>query len=132
MYVVETEDKVSNLVNVTPNQDFVDEADNNNTEVLETHLLQGYYVESTEAPSYLMRFSGNFSPSQFGIESMVNLDDLDKQSIPVLERSVIDHIYFSTESTTDYCNIKDMPSWFRIDSNHLDDYEVTNLGSICP
>ena len=131
IYIVETKDKVTSLINVTPDTDFVDDATNDTT-VLNNHLTNSFYAESDKAPSFLMRFSGNFSNSTYGIESMVNLEDLNAQGISLKNRSVIDYIYFGNKSTTDYCNVDNMPSWFRIDSGHIEQYEVDLLGkSLC-
>ncbi|MBN1502427.1 hypothetical protein JW930_02705 [Candidatus Woesearchaeota archaeon] len=126
LYAVGTEDKVTNLINITPNSDFIDDA-TNDTAVLNEHLLNSYYINSTDAPSFLMRFTGNLSPSPYGIESMVNLEDLDAQGIPLLARSVVDYIYFGNATTTDKCNVTDMPDWFRIDDSSIDTYEVDRL-----
>ncbi|MBN2368320.1 hypothetical protein JXC34_04835 [Candidatus Woesearchaeota archaeon] len=125
LYTVGTEDRVTNLINQTPDLDFV--GSGNDTAVLNMHLNNSYYAESTDAPSFLMRFTGNFSASPYGIESMINLEKLSAQSIPIKSRSVIDYIYFGSGGTTDYCTVQDMPTWFRIDSGNLAFYEVTGL-----
>ena len=129
LYIVGTEDKVTNLINITPNLDFVNETNNNDTTVLKDHLSNSYYVNVSIAPSFLMRFTGDLSASPYGIESMVNLEDLNAQNIPILARSLIDYIYFGSQVTTNYCNVSEVPEWFRIDNsnNHLEFYEVENL-----
>lgn len=128
LYIIGTHDKVTNLINVTPSTEFIGAG--NDTTVLNTHLLNSFYINSTKAPSFLMRFSGNLSPSPYGIESMVNFDDLDLQNILPLQRSVIDYIYFGNASTTDYCNITGtppLPDWFRIDNSSISFYGIDAL-----
>jgi hypothetical protein len=126
IYIVETRDKVTNIINKSDTLDFVNDT-NNDTTALETHLLLSHYIESTSAPSYLMRITGNLSPSPYGIESLVNLEALDTQGIAIEKKSLVDYIYFSNQTTNDFCNVTDMPSWFRIDDNHLVVYEIDKL-----
>ena len=126
VYTVETADKVTVLINQTPDTDFVNDGTNDTT-VLENHISNSYYIESTTAPSFLMRFTGNLSASEFGIESIVNPVDLSAQSIPIKQRSLVDHVYFGNETTTDFCNVQNMPTWFRIDNANDDTYEVDIL-----
>ncbi len=134
LYTIHTYDRVTNLVNKTPYTSYI--GPNNDTTNLEQHYIESYYVESSNAPSFLMRFSDNLSSSPFGIESMVNVEKLYAQD-PLLyeERSVIDYIYFNNNIITwdEYCNFTDMSDdvrpWFRIDDtdNHLDDYGLADL-----
>lgn len=126
IYIINTEDKITNLINITPNLDFVNDADNDTT-ILTSHLMNSFYVASNLSPSFLMRFVGNLSSSENGIESMVDLEYLNSQSLPIYDRSLIDYIYFGNSSTNDYCNVTGMPSWFRIDDDHIDFYEVDRL-----
>ena len=136
LYTVETADKVTNLVNITPNMTFVDS--NNDTDVLEENLLKSYYINNTAAPSFLMRFEGDFSPSPYGIESMVNVEELFEQGLFVKNRSVIDYLYFGNSSSTgigkDYCDYTkidtDVRELFRIErvpDDHLIIYGVKDL-----
>lgn len=136
LYTVETADKVTNLINITPNMTFVDS--NNDTGVLEEHLLKSYYINNIDAPSFLMRFEGDFSASPFGIESMVNVEELFEQGLFVKNRSVIDYLYFGNSSSTgvgkDYCDFTDLDidvrELFRLErvpDDHLVIYGVKNL-----
>jgi len=124
LYTIGTQDKVTTLINVSDETDYVV---GGNADNLEEHLLNSFYVPSSTGPSFLMRFEGNLSDSVYGIESMVNLAKLDSQGIPIYERSVIDYVYFGVQSTSDYCNVTDMPDWFRIDDSHEVYYEVDTL-----
>jgi len=129
VYIVGTSDRLTNLINRTPDTDFVD--DTNDTTILNTHLMNSYYLNTTDSPSYLMRFEGNFSDSKYGIESMVNLEEL-QGIIGKKDKSVIDHIYFSNKTTSgDKCNITGplgiLPGWFRIDPGNVNTYEIDVL-----
>jgi hypothetical protein len=133
IYTIGTEDKVTNLINTTPNSDFVNDG-TKDASVLSNHLTNSYYFASNKSPSFLMRFSGNFSGSQNGIESMINLEKLAAQGIGYKPKPIIDYIYFGNITTAfDLCNVSSMPSWFRIDTDHEEDYEIDLLNSTtCP
>ncbi|MBU3942271.1 MAG: hypothetical protein KKF74_05140, partial [Nanoarchaeota archaeon] len=66
------------------------------------------------------------SDSPYGIESLVNLEEFQAQEVPIRDRSVVDYIYFGDQTTTNY-NIQDMPSWFKLDKEHLATYECEGL-----
>jgi hypothetical protein len=133
LYTVETEDKMTNVINMTPDLDFVNDS-TRNSGVLNTHFLNSYYVNSPTAPSFVMRFSGNLSASPFGIESMVDVSKYYSQFGYYKARSVIDYIYFGNQTPTIYCNVTGMSSLFRIDDsdNHLTLYEINLLNkTVC-
>ncbi len=129
LYVAATSDRMSNTINITPDFDFVNDSTGTAAN-LNTHILQSFYINSTKAPSFLMRYSGNFSNSTYGIESMVNLDDYFAQFGYFKARSVIDYIYFGNQTflpNSNYCDVTGVPSWFRIDGDHITLYEVDKL-----
>lgn len=129
IYIMETFGQVPNTITRTNVTDFVSGSD---ISELKVHLHDSMYVESDAAPSYWMRLEGNFNPSPYGIESMVNLEKLSAQGLPVVEKSVIDHIYFSAADPARYI-VSGMPAWFRLDNltmestTRLDYYEVEGL-----
>ena len=129
-YIIFSYGLLSNIITKTNITDFVDDATNDTTN-LQMHLNNSYYVESPDAPSFLMRLSGNFSSSPYGIESLVNLNEFIEQGIPVNTRSSVDYIYFSDiEHTAN--RIKGMSdtgkwSWFRLDTGSLARYECQDL-----
>jgi len=87
------------------------------------HTLGSYYATHNDAPSFLMRFENNLSASPYGIESMVNLPELQSQGLDIYEKCVLDYIYWSGSSPTSY-QVNKMPLWFRIDSSHITKYQV--------
>lgn len=128
LYTVGTSDKVTVLINRTSEYDFVNDVTNDTTNLL-NHIYTSTYINSTSSPSFLMRFSGNLTASEFGIESIVDPLKLSLQDISILDRSLVDYIYFGNKTTIDLCNFQNMPIWFRIDNNHDEIYELDILNS---
>jgi len=126
LYTLESNGLYLQKIEKTPYTDFVDEATNDTTDLIE-HAEGNYYINSTIAPSFLMRFEGNLSNSSFGIESLVYAEEL----IPINlyeEKSIVDHIYWS-DSDPEAFRIKNTNAWFRLDneSGRLEMYEVDYL-----
>lgn len=132
LYTVGTLDIITVLVNQTPDIDFVNDV-TNDTSVLMNHIQNNFYTNNSLAPSFLMRFTGNLSGSPYGIESMVNPEDMSAQIGSYKQRSLIDYIYFGNQTTTDYCNFQNISNWFRLDDQHLELYEVDDFSKTsCP
>lgn len=93
---------------------------------LTQHLNNFYYVNTSLSPSFIQRLEGNMSAHPYGIESLVNLNKLSATGVPILDKSVVDYIYFSTANPTAHA-ISGMPSWFKLDTPHLSIYSVENL-----
>ncbi|MFH2020347.1 MAG: hypothetical protein ABIJ34_02970 [archaeon] len=129
LYTIGSGDKMTVLINETPSTDFVDDVTNDTTTLI-SHITRTYYISSNTAPSWLMRFTGNLSPSEYGIESLVDISYLSSQGRPIEARSIVDYIYFANETTTDYCTVQNMPEWFRIDDDHLEVYEIDRLTKV--
>jgi hypothetical protein len=125
LYTVTSAGKFANKIEKTNVTGFSD------TDDLILHANNSWYIESSKAPNFLMRFSNNLSSSAYGIESIVNVDDL-QLAVPELYRSgasCVDYIYFGNYSISN-CRVnetKDIISWFRLDdadSYHLNLYEA--------
>ena len=123
LYVVKSQGRVTNPIVRSPITDFVDGGDVTN---LLIHLNNSYYVKSNTSPNYLMRLQGILTNSSTGIESLVNVQKFKDQGLTAKDRSAVDYIYFGTQSTTNY-RINQTPTWFKLDSNHLEIYEVQDL-----
>jgi len=123
LYVVETNGLVTNKINKTIYEGFVNGADVSN---LSSHVENLYYKASDTAPSFLDRLEGINSANANGIESLVYLPRLSSQGITLKQKSVVDYIYFSSDNPLSN-QIQGMPSWFRLDVEHHDDYEVAGL-----
>lgn len=131
VYAVKTNGKLLNTINKTPYTSFVS---GNDTSNLQVHTTNSYYLAWSTAPDFIMRLEGDLSASPYGIESIINLQELIDQGESVSSRSAVDHIYWSNKSVASY-SITGMPSWFMIDNennpsegmNHLELYEVDEL-----
>lgn len=124
VYIVYTNGQIIRSINNTPYEgDYVSGVDTTN---LKEHINQLSYTNST-GPSYLMRLEGDLGSSPAGIESIVRLPDLQSQGLPVYERSSIDYIYFDNTTPTIYIINNTFEDWFRLDTNHLDKYQVAAI-----
>jgi len=113
-------------------------------EMLERHNHTTYFFASEYAPSFLMRYAGNFSSSPYGIFSFVDLEYLKDQGCKRISynKSSVDYIYFNWWfNASKYtfknkfcqdiplyesiCNVQNLPDWFRI---LLYDGPVEDLG----
>jgi len=122
LYYINTNSLVFGNISKTPFTDFVEGGDVSN---LLAHLEGNYYLASPDGPSFLDRLKGINAPNVNGIESLVNLDELVSRGISVEEKSIIDYEYFSANNPA-FCSIQEsgMPSWFRLNTERVGDYEV--------
>jgi hypothetical protein len=138
LYSVSTYGRMPNAIRISPYiNNFV--GANKNTTGLLAHINSSYYIANPLAPSYLMRLEGNFSSSPFGIESLVNVEEIVRQGFTMgvdfsSSKSVVDYIFFTNISNevnhtfykTQACYIQNISfnsssvfyPWFRIDLNH--------------
>ncbi len=123
LYLINSQGRITNTIRQTIYNDFVS---GSNVDNLIGHTNESYYISRNSSPSFLMRFQGNFSPSENGIESLVNVQEFIDQGISSNDKSIVDYIYFSNITSTDY-RINNTPSWFKIDEDHLKVYEVEDL-----
>jgi len=124
LFLINTQGKVSRKINKTIYEgNYVEGSDVTN---LTYHLEEGYYAANPNAPSFIKRLEGKVEGDENGIESFVYIPDLSQQGIPIKEKSLIDYVYFSSSNPASY-KVSGMPSWFRIDSSHVDKYQVGNL-----
>jgi len=109
IYPLETNDPTkTNIINRTVNATF-----SSISELLD-HEANTYYLNSSEAPSFLDRLEGNIGASNpNGIESLVatKLGSIDEGI------SIVDHEYFLGNPGLT-CSFS-LPTWFLIDSNPL-------------
>jgi len=134
VYSVSTYGRVPSAIRSTNISDFVI---GNSTTHLLAHINNSFYINSSLAPSFLMRMEGNFSSSPFGIESIVNIDELQVQGFIIGldfsgSRSVADYIFFSniTGYSLQACSVQNMPGWFRMDKNHTSTYDIEGLAYV--
>lgn len=124
IFIINTNALISRKINKTIYQGIY--TNGNDVANLLDHLNKGYYAANPLAPSFLNRLSGNFSADSNGIESFVKISDLAQQGLPTFEKSAVDYIYFSS-SNPEAHQVSGMPSWFRLDRDHLSFYNATSL-----
>ncbi len=64
---------------------------------LAVHVNEKYYISTSDAPSFLQRFTGMDETSEFGVESLVNIPALSEVGYLREGRSIVDTVYFSTD-----------------------------------
>lgn len=121
LYPLNTYGRVFNTINKAPVTQF-------NLTYLKEHLNNSYYIASSSAPSFLMRLQNDLSSSPYGIESLVNLNELAQQEVYTYYKSNVDYIYFGDVSVSS-CIVNETVydpnfNWFRLDSPHLSVYDV--------
>ncbi|GIU69870.1 MAG: hypothetical protein KatS3mg002_1106 [Candidatus Woesearchaeota archaeon] len=125
IYSINTLGRVQNTIRRSNLPFFVNGTDLSN---LLSHINTGYYIESNNAPSFLMRFYNNLSSSEQGIESIVNINDLYDQGLTIYNsRPVIDYKYFSGYYNANVCNIQGLPAWFKIQDSDISVYQISGL-----
>ncbi|MFH1210861.1 MAG: hypothetical protein V1645_03010 [archaeon] len=127
LYIVKTYGRYTNVVNKTTYEgNYTYEVSPGvwNVDNLKDQVKNMYYAENTDAPSFLMRFEGSLAGSQYGIESMINLEKFSSQGIPVYEYSGVDHEYWSETTGR---TVSGMQSWFRIDTEHEAKYQTSSI-----
>jgi len=118
VYLVKNNGLVNNTIKKTAVSNFGSEAN------LNTHLINSYYIEHSDAPSYLMRFENNSASSSNGIESLVNSQKLIDAGLPTSARSAVDYIYYGSQVLT-HCRVEEPEySWFYLDTSHLSFYNA--------
>ena len=123
LYIINSNGRVTNTIVKSNITNFVVNGEVGN---LLMHANNSYYIAHNDSPSFLMRLKGDLGNSSNGIESLVNVEKFQQQGLPAKDRSIVDYIYFGTKSTTNY-RINNTPEWFKIDQDHLDTYQVTNI-----
>jgi len=123
LYIVNSQGRLTNTIATSNLTNFVVDK---NVQNLMLHMNKSNYISHNDSPSYLMRLEGNLSNSTYGIESLVNVAKFQDQGFVAKDRSIVDFIYFGAQNTVNF-RINHTPSWFKIDRDHLDIYQVRNI-----
>ncbi|MFH1510574.1 MAG: hypothetical protein ABIF10_02695 [Candidatus Woesearchaeota archaeon] len=94
---------------------------------LNDHLEKKTYAANPLAPSFLSRLEGDLSGHAYGIETLVDTNELYIYGEEILNKSSVDYLYFGSISTTNYkiANITDKGNdFFLLDSQHVGFYNV--------
>jgi hypothetical protein len=124
IYLINTNGKVAYKFNRTIYEGNYVQA--GNPENLNQHVLNRYYAENPDAPSFLKRLQGDLSADANGIESLADLSEFTKQGLVIQQKSIVDHTYFSSNNPASR-NIQGLSSWFRLDDAHLAKYNAAEL-----
>jgi len=137
LYAVYTNQSVLNHIIRAPfSTDFVINPDiDNNTDRLENHSIYSYYINHTDAPSFLMRIQGDLGadPDGNGIESLIYPLQFLSEQIEVHNRTLVDYLFFKSSVSDDSGNkintshSPGAPDWIRIDPAHYFLYNVTGI-----
>jgi hypothetical protein len=90
----------------------------NDTTNLELHMNNTLYTEFDRAPSFLMRFENNITytnSSPYGIESLVNKDEIALYHSCPASTSSVDYLYWDCSSEQGF-SVAGMPASFRLDN----------------
>ncbi|MFC1723818.1 hypothetical protein ACFL0V_06785 [Nanoarchaeota archaeon] len=88
---------------------------NVSTDNIRSHVDNTLYLNFTGAPSYLMRFEGNYGSSEFGIESLVDKNEVSGSHPCPAETSSVDSIYWECDTSVPVWNVANW-SGFRMDN----------------
>ncbi len=101
-----------------------------------TNEDHSYYQASGNGPSYLDRLEGEFevqdkyssqTDNTIGLESFVDKTIFPEEFSPEQEKTNIDYFYFSTSTTGNKVKGVSDSNWFRMDSEHHQNYSVELL-----
>ncbi|MCK5612406.1 hypothetical protein KAR91_61610 [Candidatus Pacearchaeota archaeon] len=123
-YIIHSNARVSRKINQTNFEG--NYATGSDIANLYEHVENRYYTANPSAPSFLNRMEGSFSSDENGIESFVDLAEFSTQGLSTETKSVVDYIYFSNNNPS-YKTIPGMQSWFYMDTDHLEKYNVTAI-----
>lgn len=126
LFTAQTLGRVQRVIRQTNTTDFItDGANQNDTSQLLVHYNESRYAALGRGPDILMRFAGNISDSAYGIESLVDVEELDAQDIVVnTGASVVDYLYFNGTLAT-VCSIQNLPVDIKLDTASAAVYGVT-------
>ena len=104
---------------------------------LDNAISGGYYMNTSDAPSFLGRLEGSLTPlqkyldmaeGQIGMETFVNLPELYSAGVDVkANHTMVDHLYFGDINITGLAINGSIHDWFRIDEGHAETYGVDGL-----
>ncbi len=93
---------------------------------LDQAISSEVYVPNADAPDFFHRLEGNLSPSAFGIETIVNINEFTAQDLPTHNQSHADHYYFNSTLSDQGLRVTGSShSWLKLDCVHAAFYGVT-------
>ncbi|MFH1978466.1 MAG: hypothetical protein ABIJ92_04015 [Candidatus Aenigmatarchaeota archaeon] len=104
---------------------------------IEEALEQGYYTtfDGTTGPSFLERLEGSTSSSTNGLETFVNIPDLQAVGYPTNtkpDQISVSYLYFEDASNDGCLQFRGLPDWFRLNAAFASKYNLTDIGyTVC-
>ncbi|MGV8086043.1 MAG: hypothetical protein ACP5N1_00275 [Candidatus Woesearchaeota archaeon] len=99
LYSKNTLNKVPNTIRMSPSPFLIDDTDVSN---FDKHINGSYYIASSLAPNFIMRFEGKTDADPNGIESIVDNRILLNPELPSYPSRVrVDYIYFNAVTSAD-------------------------------
>jgi len=89
------------------------------------------YYFAGEGPVFLKRLQADLNSTTNGMESFVNLPELQSYGIPIKENAIsVDYIYFGRQDYIGY-PVRGLQGWFRVNRTFADRYGLTELCNGC-
>lgn len=131
LYSIYTDNRLGNTV-VRSNYTW----DENDLSGFDNHFVQNRYVVNNDAPSFIDRFENRMEPSEFGIESLVDIRVISGQDVVVYpERSKIDWQYFNDLGERLRCDFEGVDAGYELvlPEGSLGRYNLSelNYSSLC-
>lgn len=93
--------------------------------------LDSKYYFTGNGPVFLKRLEGDLNQTSQGMETFVNLPELESYSIPIKENVIsVDYIYFGGQDYIGY-PVRGLQGWFRLNRTFADRYGLTELCNGC-
>jgi hypothetical protein len=127
LYSVNTNGRLQRTIRPTNATLFVDDTGNrNDTTALQIHFNNSLYAALGRGPKILDRFANITNDSVYGIESLVDINELATQGIAAHSAAtVVDYKYFNgTPVVATACNIQNLPARIKFDSTDLVRYNI--------
>ena len=109
-----------------PYDEFIDDTgDANDTSNFQVYFDDTYFISSNRSPSFVMRFSNDLRPSPYGIESLINMEDLFAKDSDLVKGnlSIVDFMYFSDDkynaTSCSFEGTPGIPSWVKLDNESV-------------
>lgn len=93
--------------------------------------IDNRYYFSGNGPNFLKRLEGDLNSSSVGMETFVNLPELQSYGLPIKEDVIsVAYIYFGEQEYIGY-PVRGLQSWFRVNQTFSDKYGLTELCDGC-
>ena len=82
-----------------------------------------YYVGN--GPDFLKRLEGNYTASQNGLMTFINIPELEEEAFTIQDYSRVAFLYFSDQGACS--KVRNAPDWFGIDDTYAEEFNLTGL-----